>query len=160
MHEPPLPALLPAACAFALLSCPPFGCCHRPHPLPTPAAQSYEDYLEPVLARLDCLRRRGADALPTLRDTFAKASQLLQSYFPDQLDRTFRQGRGPAGLPVFLGCLAQRRARGGRPRLPACQPAGGGTRLRSCPSTCPIPLDGPCREPFSAATQGGTMRAA
>ncbi|KAL4424967.1 hypothetical protein ABPG77_002852 [Micractinium sp. CCAP 211/92] len=52
--------------------------------------QSYEDYLEPMLARLDCLRRRGTDALPTLRDTFAKASQLLQSYFPDQLDRTFR----------------------------------------------------------------------
>ncbi|KAL4457863.1 hypothetical protein ABPG75_012728 [Micractinium tetrahymenae] len=56
----------------------------------TAGLQSYEDYLEPVLARLDCLRRRGAGALPTLRATFPKASQLLQSYFPDQLDRTFR----------------------------------------------------------------------
>lgn len=58
-----------------------------------------------MLARLDCLRRRGADALPALRDTFAKASQLLQSYFPDQLDRTFRQGWAPAALLVAMGHL-------------------------------------------------------
>ena len=54
--------------------------------------QSYEDYLEAVLARADCLRRRGADAAPLLRDTFRHASQLLQSYYPDHVDRTFRWG--------------------------------------------------------------------
>jgi hypothetical protein len=71
--------------------CPPFlplprwlsGC-----PCPTP--QSYEDYLEAVLARLDCLRRRGAEGLPALRATFRAASELLHSYFPDHLDRSFR----------------------------------------------------------------------
>ena len=59
-------------------------------PAPAPTPQSYEDYLEAVLARLDCLRRRGAEGLPTLRATFRAASELLHSYFPDHLDRSFR----------------------------------------------------------------------
>lgn len=67
--------------------------------------QSYEDYLEVVLARLDCLRRRGAEALPKLRTAFRRAADLLHSYFPDHLDRTFRWGVGRAwegaGLVLF-----------------------------------------------------------
>ena len=64
------------------------------------SSQSYEDYLEVMLARLDCLRRRcgggaggdGDAAAPVeaLRSAFRQASELLQSYFPDHLDRSFR----------------------------------------------------------------------
>ncbi len=43
-----------------------------------------------MLARLDGLRRRGGEVLPTLRSTFSAASNLLHSYFPDYVDRTFR----------------------------------------------------------------------
>ncbi|KAL4858071.1 Squamous cell carcinoma antigen recognized by T-cells 3 [Chlorella vulgaris] len=52
--------------------------------------QSYEDYLEVMLARLDALRRRGADAFPSLRAAFRAADDLLHSYFPSHLDRAFR----------------------------------------------------------------------
>ena len=59
--------------------------------------QTYEDYLEVALARLDCLRRQGEEALPALRATFKAAAQLLQGYFPDTLDRSFRWA--VTGLP-------------------------------------------------------------
>lgn len=55
-------------------------------------SQGYEDYMEPVLARLDCLRRRGAGALAPLRAAFRQAGELLHSYFPEHLDRAFRWG--------------------------------------------------------------------
>ena len=73
---PPSPSLISCACLPALA--------------PTGTLQSYEDYLEAVLARLDCLRRRGAEGLPMLRATFRAASELLHSYFTDHLDRSFR----------------------------------------------------------------------
>ena len=41
-------------------------------------AQTMEDYMEVMLARLDAIRRRGADAMPQLRETFTAASQTLQ----------------------------------------------------------------------------------
>jgi squamous cell carcinoma antigen recognized by T-cells 3 len=37
-----------------------------------------EDYMEVILARVDAIRRRGADALPQLREAFAAATQTLQ----------------------------------------------------------------------------------
>lgn len=58
----------------------------------TPAPQSYEDYCEVVLARLDCLRRRGPPAAADLRAAFKRGAELLQSYFPDYVDRTYRCG--------------------------------------------------------------------
>lgn len=42
-------------------------------------AQTMEDYMEVVLARLDAIRRRGADAMPQLRETFTAAGQTLQA---------------------------------------------------------------------------------
>ena len=55
--------------------------------------QSYEDYLEVVLARVDCLRRGGAAAAPALRAALQRGAELLQGYFPDAVDRTYRWAR-------------------------------------------------------------------
>lgn len=43
-----------------------------------------------MLARADCLRRRGAGALPSLRSTFGEAAQLLGAYFKDHVDPSHR----------------------------------------------------------------------
>lgn len=57
-------------------------CCRTP--------QGYEDYMEVILARADCLRRQGPPAAERLRATFKAAAELLRSYFPDYVDRSYR----------------------------------------------------------------------
>lgn len=52
--------------------------------------QTSEDYMEVILARLDAIRRRGAEAMPQLRDAFAAASQTLQAAFGDVPDPSLR----------------------------------------------------------------------
>jgi len=52
--------------------------------------QGYEDYMEVILARADCLRRQGGPAAERLRATFKATAELLRSYFPDYVDRSFR----------------------------------------------------------------------
>lgn len=51
--------------------------------------QGPEDYLEVILARAECLRRRHTPELTQqLREFFGHATQLMASYFPDFLDRS------------------------------------------------------------------------
>ena len=68
--------------------------------------QGYEDYLGVVLARADCLRRRGPAAAAALREAFSEGSQLLQRYFPDQTDPALR-------LPVYWAECEARAGGGG-----------------------------------------------
>lgn len=52
--------------------------------------QTADDYMEVVLARLDALRHRGADHAQELKQGFQQAAELMQTYFPDYIDRTLR----------------------------------------------------------------------
>ncbi|DBA73744.1 TPA: hypothetical protein ACH3X2_009718 [Trebouxia sp. C0005] len=52
--------------------------------------QTADDYMEVVLARLDALRHRGADRAQELKQGFQQAAELMQTYFPDYIDRTLR----------------------------------------------------------------------
>ena len=51
--------------------------------------QTSEDYMEVVLARLDKQRRASKDMLE-LRPAFKQAAELMQTYFPDYIDRSLR----------------------------------------------------------------------
>lgn len=52
--------------------------------------QTAEDYMEVVLARLDGLRHIGTDHIQDLRQGFKQAAELMQTYFPDFIDRSLR----------------------------------------------------------------------
>ncbi len=52
--------------------------------------QTADDYMEVVLARLDALRHRGADHAQELKKGFQQAAELMQTYFPDYIDRSLR----------------------------------------------------------------------
>jgi hypothetical protein len=52
--------------------------------------QGYDDYLETMLARLDCLRRQGPEAMPKLQAAFRAADELLTSFFPEAVDKSFK----------------------------------------------------------------------
>lgn len=82
---PPIRSMHPCILIFM-----PAAFCHRGHHVPSDnvdekespvlmtAIQTSEDYMEVILACLDAIRRRGAEAMPQLRDAFAAASQTLQ----------------------------------------------------------------------------------
>ena len=50
--------------------------------------QMAEDYMEVVLARLDGLRHMSTDSMQALRQGFQQAAELMQTYFPEYLDRS------------------------------------------------------------------------
>ena len=52
--------------------------------------QTAEDYMEVVLARLDGLRHMCTDSMQSLRQGFHQAAELMQTYFPDYIDRSLR----------------------------------------------------------------------
>ena len=52
--------------------------------------QTSEDYMEVVLARLDALRHWASQGMAELRSAFQQAAELMQSYFPDFIDRSLR----------------------------------------------------------------------
>ena len=52
--------------------------------------QTAEDYMEVILARLDGLRHMGTDQATALRQGFQQAAELMQTYFPDHMDRSLR----------------------------------------------------------------------
>lgn len=68
---------------------------------PSSARQTADDYLAVMLARLDYLRRRAAEAIAAsvvaknavatsfakLRDAFRTASEFMMSHYPDHVDR-------------------------------------------------------------------------
>ena len=65
--------------------------------------QTADDYMEVVLARLDALRHRGPDHIQDLRQGFQQAAELMQTYFPDYIDRGHRVHAYWAECEIHLG---------------------------------------------------------
>lgn len=65
--------------------------------------QMAEDYMEVVLARLDGLRHMSTDSKPALRQGFQQAAELMQTYFPDYIDRSLRLHAYWADCEVHIG---------------------------------------------------------
>lgn len=65
--------------------------------------QTAEDYMEVVLARLDGLRHRSTDQMQALRQGFQQAAELMQTYFPDYMDRSLRLHAYWADCELHIG---------------------------------------------------------
>lgn len=52
--------------------------------------QTADDYMEVILARLDGLRHNGPQHIQVLIQGFQQAAELMQTYFPEYLDRSLR----------------------------------------------------------------------
>ena len=65
--------------------------------------QTAEDYMEVILARLDGLRHISTDDMQALRQGFQQAAELMQTYFPDYIDRSLRLHAYWADCELHIG---------------------------------------------------------
>ncbi|KAL3153941.1 hypothetical protein ABBQ32_013502 [Trebouxia sp. C0010 RCD-2024] len=65
--------------------------------------QTAEDYMEVVLARLDGLRHMGTDRMQALRQGFQQGAELMQTYFPEYMDRSLRLHAYWADCELHIG---------------------------------------------------------
>lgn len=95
--------------------------------------------MEVILARTDCLRRQGGAAAERLRATFKAAVELLRSYFPDYVDRSFRWRNGCHAVQLqrlFSACNRGRLLRLNEPAVCWPLPCSPFRLLPSLPFPC------------------------